>query len=37
LVAVDGSAPLWRRFGFLEVPGSAASYGADAIYMRRDP
>lgn len=37
LVAVDGSAPLWRRFGFLEVPGSAASYGADALYMRRDP
>ncbi len=37
LVAVNGSAPLWRRFGFVEVPGAAASYGADALYMRRDP
>jgi GNAT superfamily N-acetyltransferase len=37
LVAVNGSAPLWRRFGFAEIPGPAASYGADAIYMRRDP
>ena len=37
LVAVNGSAPLWRRFGFAEVPGSAASYGTDALYMRSDP
>ncbi|MCA3261868.1 MAG: GNAT family N-acetyltransferase [Telmatospirillum sp.] len=37
LVAVNGSAPLWRRFGFSEVAGSAASYGADALYMRRNP
>jgi len=37
LVAVNGSAPLWRRFGFFEIEGAAASYGADALYMRRDP
>jgi GNAT superfamily N-acetyltransferase len=37
LVAVDGSARLWRRFGFFEIEGSAAGYGADALYMRRDP
>jgi GNAT superfamily N-acetyltransferase len=36
LVAVNGSAKLWRRFGFVEIPGAAASYGADALYMRRD-
>lgn len=37
LVAVDGSARLWRRLGFFDVEGTAASYGADAHYMRRDP
>lgn len=37
LVAVNGSAPLWRRFGFVEVAGAAASYGADALYMRSEP
>ena len=37
LVAVNGSAPLWRRFRFVEIEGAAASYGAEALYMRSDP
>lgn len=39
LVAVNGSAPVWRRFGFMPWPGDAflqeklAGYGDDAMYM----
>lgn len=40
LVAVNNSAPFWRRHGFaaVDLPGLAeklASYGADALYMQR--
>lgn len=37
LVAVNGSAPVWRRLGFRDKPGPApTSYGPDARAMSRD-
>ena len=41
LVAINGLAPVWRRFGFLPTLGDAllqdklAGYGDDAVYMTR--
>lgn len=41
LVAINGLAPVWRRFGFLPTQGDAllqgklAGYGDDAVYMTR--
>jgi ribosomal protein S18 acetylase RimI-like enzyme len=37
LVAVSGSAPFWARLGFRAVAAAGASYGADAVVMRREP
>lgn len=41
LVSIYGTAPFWRRHGFLEAPNALpreklSSYGSDAVFMIRD-
>lgn len=35
LIAVGGADGYWGRQGFVAVPGNAAGFGADAVYMER--